>query len=973
MASLESAFFAVEQLAKDFKANENHYLRPEYSESQARIDFIDKFFTALGWDVNHEEQKNPYEQEVKVERNVSVGAAQKRADYAFCLYPNFRDPKFYAEAKKPSRSLSNADDYFQAIRYGWNSANPLAILTDFEEFHVIDSRYKPNIKTALSFKLKHYTYDDYLDKDKFAEIYYLFSRESVGAGSIEKYAETLVKPKKAKGAMPSPSSQAIDESFLEELDKIRNTLAKSFKKRNPGLYSAELTEATQRTIDRLVFLRFLEDKLIEGESHIDYYISRKSAWDEFISDSRALNAKYNGVVFRNHPIIDSDKFIPPDEKEFRGICEELSFKNSPYHFNFIPIHILGSIYERFLGKVVHATDKQVKIEDKPEVRKAGGVYYTPQYIVQYIVENTVGKIIEGKTPQEISKLRFADISCGSGSFLITVYDTLLAYHGKWYQTHPEQAKKDGCIEKGGLWILSIEQKKDILLNNIYGVDIDYQAVEVTQLSLYLKLLEDESQASILQEEMFYKNKRVLPDLSKNIVCGNSLIGTDFETQNIFESDLSKSTNTMDFGAIFPQIMNGGGFDCIVGNPPWVDIKGLPPSFVDYYFKRYTSVENRINIYAIFVERSLSLLNKSGVLGYIIPNSILYQSSYTKLRKKILDHYGINKIIRLPDDTFVKVKAETVILVLTKDKSDDCECIIFDRQDKINSISGEDAKEEKVLHPKEWLLNDFNVFDIYTGKEITNLLGKIANDRIKLEDLCDFTLGITPYDKYKGHTQKQIKEKVFHATFAKDDSFKKLLDGADVSRYKVTWNGTGYISYGKWLGAPREKRFFVGDRILIRQIVSGSPLRIYAAYTNEELYNVQSIFNILVKNDCKLHTKYFLGIINSKLMNFYHSNKFLDLSKNLFQKILIQNCKLFPMQTIDFQSVNEKSQHDKMVFLVDKMIEAKKQLAAATTEKDGTYYENMCNAIDRQIDQLVYELYGLTEEEINIVEGQNPHM
>ena len=205
---------------------------------------------------------------------------------------------------------------------------------------------------------------------------------------------------------------------------------------------------------------------------------------------RELDAKYNGVVFKKS-LIDTKNVIEPDDKTFSAICDELSHQNTPYNFDAIPIHILGSIYERFLGKVVNATDKRAFIEEKPEIRKAGGVYYTPQYIVKYIVENTVGKSIEGKTPRQIAKMRFADIACGSGSFLITVFETLLKYHKQYYQRNPEQAKKDGCILYEGAYRLSLKQKQEILTNNVYGVDIHQQAVEVTQLSLYLKLLEDE--------------------------------------------------------------------------------------------------------------------------------------------------------------------------------------------------------------------------------------------------------------------------------------------------------------------------------------------------------------------------------------------------------------------------------------------------------------------------------------------------
>ncbi|MCK7517826.1 MAG: N-6 DNA methylase [Ignavibacteriales bacterium] len=230
----------------------------------------------------------------------------------------------------------------------------------------------------------------------------------------------------------------------------------------------------------------------------------ETAWEDFITASRTLDAKYNGVVFKKS-LIDTRNVIEPDDKTFSAICEELSHENTPYNFDAIPIHILGSIYERFLGKVVNATDKRVTIEEKPEVRKAGGVYYTPQYIVNYIVDNTVGKLIEGKTPKEIAKLRFADIACGSGSFLITVFESLLDYHKRWYMNNPEQAKKDGCILFEGAYHLSLQaENRKYFYNNVYGVDIDQQAVEVTQLSLYLKLLEDETTATANDSWVMFK-------------------------------------------------------------------------------------------------------------------------------------------------------------------------------------------------------------------------------------------------------------------------------------------------------------------------------------------------------------------------------------------------------------------------------------------------------------------------------------
>ncbi len=234
---MEKSFQLVQQLVANFKANESAYLASNYSESQVRQDFIDKFFTALGWDVTHTKQFNPYEQEVKIENKVTMPGTQRRADYAFFIMPNYRDVKFFAEAKKPSRNLSNADNYYQAIRYAWNANTPIAILTDFEEFHVLDCRYKPDIKDAINRKLKQYHYSHYADEEKFKEIFYLFGREAVANGSLEKFTADLPKPRKKD--LPSfrnlANLKTVDEAFLEQLDEYRNTLAKAFKKENQEL------------------------------------------------------------------------------------------------------------------------------------------------------------------------------------------------------------------------------------------------------------------------------------------------------------------------------------------------------------------------------------------------------------------------------------------------------------------------------------------------------------------------------------------------------------------------------------------------------------------------------------------------------------------------------------------------------------------------------------------------------------------
>jgi len=653
-AGFDTAFAKVRELVADFRANEKFYLSQAYQEQEARHDFIDKFWLALGWDVNHETQKNPFEQEVKVERR-EHGFSQRRADYAFYLAPNFRDVKFYVEAKKPHGDIATADNYFQTIRYGWSSSTPVAVLHDFAQFEILDCRYRPHIDTALAQNLRKYHFSHYEDPEKFAEIYWLFSREAVANGSLEKFTAALPK-KRGKAGQRGPigaADQTIDDSFLKELDEFRDELARAFKNKNPKLDGETLTELTQRTLDRLVFLRFLEDKHIEPQNRIAYFGDKATVWQDFIAESRRLDGIYNGIVYKEHGILDSPKF-KPDDDVFSGICDRLSHLNSPYDFNAIPIHILGSIYERFLGKVIVTTDKRARLEEKPEVRKAGGVYYTPEYIVRYIVENTVGKLIAGKSPAQIAEMRFADIACGSGSFLLGVYDLLIRYQTKFYNDNPGKAKKSDVVERDDGLHLSLQKKREILLANIYGVDIDPQAVEVAQLSLYLKLLQDETPGSARNYQLEF-HETLLPSLNKNIVCGNSLIGTDILTGQLFASDEEKKLNPMDFEQRFSHIFknSGGalretatppavpefedGFDAIVGNPPYVRQESLS-AIKGYLESHYQSFDGIADLYTYFMERSLRLLKLGGLFSYIVSSSFL-RATYGEPLRRYLKKVG----------------------------------------------------------------------------------------------------------------------------------------------------------------------------------------------------------------------------------------------------------------------------------------------------------------------------------------------
>jgi type I restriction-modification system DNA methylase subunit len=949
--AFEGAFEKVSKLAATFQANEPRYLSADYQEAQARKDFIDKFFIALGWDVNHDEQTNPYEQEVKVEPSVSAGG-QRRADYAFHLAPNYRDVRFFVEAKKPHGDIGTAENYFQTIRYGWPNGTPLAVLSDFEQFHVLDCRYKPDIDTALHRHVARYHYSEYIDRKKFAELYWLFSREAVANGSLEKRAKELPKPRgKAvqRGLFPG-GYQRFDESFLKELDEHRASLAHTFKNNNPKLDSETLTELAQRTLDRLVFLRFLEDKGIEPQRLVDKFGDKGTAWEDFIAASRRLDDIYNGIVFKHHDILDGDKFRV-DDTTFADICESLAHINSPYDFNAIPIHILGSIYERFLGNVIVATDKRAKVEPKPEVRKAGGVYYTPEYIVRYIVENTVGKLIAGKTPDQIAEMRFADIACGSGSFLLGVFDLLLTYHGHYYNDNPTKARKGDCINHDGKLYLSLRKKREILLNNIYGVDIDAQAVEVCQLSLYLRLLKDETTASTHQYLLEFTHvaqmKKLLPDLSKNIVCGNSLIGRDILEGQLFASEQERKLNPMNFEDAFPEVMKRGGFDAIVGNPPWISLSGkfrnevYPQSAVDYLIRRYRGNTYMPNMYEYFVAQGLGLARGGGAFSFVVPDRLGFNSQFVGLRKRILDEARILSLVyKVP---FPGITADTLIFVVQKGKADP------------NHVVGISEYEKKAIsRPQAVLMQDpTHRFEYFENAEVMELVARLENatKTTPISSLCKSTSGfggksqlITPVRKSKAQIPTIKGDSIGRYEFRRQYWF-------EFKKQNITGRTTDVLK----LGAQ--------EKILLRK--TGD--HIVATYDDSGIFPEQSLY-FLYANRSEMSFKFLLGVLNSRLLNAYYRAKCLTNIRSIAQVKKVDLDQL-PIPVLKLTDAADKARHDEMVAKVDAMLEAKKQLAKAKTDKDKTYYENKCAALDGQIDRLVYDLYGLTDQEIQIVEQQ----
>jgi len=538
MPDIESFREKLWILISKFEKDKPHYLSKGYPEAQVRLDFINPFFKALGWDIENKAQKPPHERDVIVELSPEI---TRRPDYNFRINGA---TKFFVEAKAPSVALDDVNHILQAKSYAWSTKEVyFVILTDFEGFRLFDASLKPNPRFPNEGLIFDFTYTAYPNN---IEKLYELSRERVLQGSLE---ALLPKDTKSKRLRIPP-----DKSFLEDLTEWRAELAKDIHKRNPGLDVKVLNDVVQKLLDRIIFIRIAEDRKIRPDRELWEIVAqwkeegrRKSIMTHLKDLFHEVNDDLNGDIFKPHACERADV----DSNLLADIIESLYFPKSRYRFDAIGVELLGSIYERYLGNTIRVTPQRVKVEEKPEVRKAGGVYYTPKYIVDYIVKNTVGKLIEGRTPRQIANIRILDPACGSGSFLLGAYQYLIDYHLEYYRRHPKEAQtqffdfyyKAGPDELA----LPLRTKGAILRNNIFGVDIDPQAVEITMMSLYLKALEGE-------RGLLPKKQHLLPPLSNNIKCGNSLIGFD-----IFDSLLSPvipASETRRESFIFPLSKGG---------------------------------------------------------------------------------------------------------------------------------------------------------------------------------------------------------------------------------------------------------------------------------------------------------------------------------------------------------------------------------------------------------------------------------
>jgi hypothetical protein len=783
----------VVELAERFDRNVEAYRAGRINEENTKVSYINPLLEALGWDVRNARGRPGGYQDVVFEDSVKIGGGTKAPDYGFYLGGA---RKFFLEAKKPSVNL--ADDVSPAVqlrRYAWTARHPVGILTDFEELAVYDCRIEPGKDdqpaTARALYLR---YDEY--EDRWDELAELFGRDAVGAGSLERFAET---------AKTRRGTETVDRAFLREIEGWRQTLAKDLARRNQ-INGRQLNFAVQTTIDRIIFLRMAEDRGIEEYGRLLALTNGPNVYGRMLGMFREADDRYNSGLF--HFRSERGRLEEPDDltphlsigdDALAGIIRGLYYPECPYEFSVLPVDVLGQVYEQFLGSVIRldSPDSAV-VEAKPEVRKAGGVYYTPTYIVDYIVQNTLGKLLEGKRPGPrggVSRLKIVDPACGSGSFLIGAYEYLLDWHrDRYVEDGPEKHQKRVYEGPGGKWLLTIDEKKRILVNNIHGVDIDPQAVEVTKLSLLLKVLEGETDESITRQLSLFAAERALPDLDANIKCGNSLIGPDFYDQQdltLFGDEDFYRINVFDWESSFPHVFGGedSGFDAVIGNPPYIRMEAFK-ELKSYLRSEFASHAERSDLYSYFVERGHKILRIDGMFGMILSNKFL-RANYGKPLRNFLSHNStIERIVDFAGlPVFANATVRTLVLLTRRDT-----------QVKEPTIYSPPLNDEKFLAVRTGTLSisaaiEESAYEVppeslavsawsFIRSDVSAVLSKLKQSFQPLAEYCEGQIcmgvksGLTEAFVIDG----QIKTEILKKNPEAEKIIKPFLGGRDVRRY-----------------------------------------------------------------------------------------------------------------------------------------------------------------------------------------------
>lgn len=895
--------------------------------------------------------------------------------------------------------LSKVED--QAFGYKNNQPDCKYVITsNFEKLRF----YIDNAIENLEFNLFE------LNEDEFKLLYLCLAYENIVAQI----------PSKLKAESIS-QEDAITKKLYKDYSVFKRELFQNLVELNPEYDALELFKKSQKLLDRLLFLFFGEDrgllppnsvrmileqwnKLRDLDEYTPLYNRLKKYFGYLNTGFKGKQYNvfaYNGGLFKEDDILDHIKI--EDELLYKH-----SLKLSEYDFaSEVDVNILGHIFENSLNELdeVKAQLEGEEIDKSKTKRKKDGVFYTPKYITKYIVENTVGKLCEEKKAEIgvieeeyftdkkrqqktklhllekldeyrvwLHQLTIVDPACGSGAFLNEALNFLIAEH---QYVDELEAKLTGSS------IAFTYHSESILENNLFGVDLNEESVEIAKLSLWLRTAEP---------------NRKLNSLNNNIKCGNSLI----------DDPEVAGDKAFNWQQEFPQVFAKGGFDVVIGNPPYVNAKGGNFNVIEkeFYYKNYKTAVYQIDTYILFIEKASKILKHNRIASFIVPNAWLNNLFLKDVREYFLKNFYLLEIVNTPNGIFNDATVDTVIFSFENK-------ITANEEIKISSITNGVFEINQLVNQNNFIKNSNFTIDIFSNKETVAILNKIEEKSIFLSKYCKIGRGVGVYHKRVGHTKEFIAEDPFQSHTKKDESFVPYLRGKNILFYQYIWNNDSFISYGNWLAEPREKLFFEGNRIVLRQIPGKKKLLV--TYIYKDFIIDQSVFIAKFESD-NISPKFILSVVGSRLMFYYFTNKYAEFD-DLFPKVKLQHFKDFPIAKSDLitqqpfiekadqmlslnkelQEISGKFQRNlQREFSVEKLskrleswfdlsyedfLRELKKLKVELTlsqkaEWEDYFFQEKTKALacqsniqatDKEIDQMVYQLYGLTDEEIKIVE------
>jgi type I restriction-modification system DNA methylase subunit len=949
MSTYSQAKTEVERLVERF-AGLTARNRKHYNEAATRQEFILPLFRALGWIVEDTREVSPEEQ-------VSRGFV----DFAFRLGGI---PRFFLETKKIPADLDDPRWAQQAINYAWLKGVTWAVLTDFEGLKVFNAEWQESIPARAVFK--DLDWRQYLDR--FDDLW-LLSRPAAEEGALDRAAEAV-----GRKAKKTPVSRLL----FADLTEWRRELFRHLRPYNPLWSVAQIDEAVQRILDRLIFIRTCEDRGIEEARLLPMLRQwrdqgrKRDLVKQLNALFREFDAAYDSRLFASHLCEELTSEAAPYERVVEGLYQ-VPGGYGQYDFNAIDADVLGTIYEQYLGH--RAQDPEGKqVVDKRAKRKAQGIYYTPQFVVRYIVGQTLGRYLQEHDYQPARQVKVLDMACGSGSFLIEAFDLLDRYLAgirtplSRFSAGPGVSGSPLPLGEGpGVRadMHDFARRMEVLSANLYGVDLDAQAVEIARLNLLLKAV----------------NRRgLLPPLD-NIRQGNSLIGGSPAELEAAFGPAWRDKHPFNWAEEFPSVMAQGGFDVIVGNPPYIRAERMAKDDRAYWQEsgQFEVVYGRFDIFILFVERAIKLLREGGRVGFIVPYAVLSQNYGKELRKLILDTCCIECIVDLSEfKVFQEASVDTCILILRKEGDETARernHVMVVRQDDYSAGINPNGVDSYLVPQVVFRETPYTSFRLELSEPVLHVIGKIDARSLKLGDLCYIITGAVLHDPRTGAS----KERLIRTRAA--PGLKPYIEAKEVARY-VPPLSDRFLDYDvpHDMHRPKFPELFENEKLMICRIAS----KVIATYDDQHLYTDHTL-DLAVRKDRlqwvnqrglkisndeasfvrQYHLFYLLGLVNSRVATFY-----LQMILGMAIEINPETARQLPIRRINFDDPADVARHDRMGALVEDMLHLQAELAAAEAHKEDRRHDlaRRVKRLDGEIDALVYELYGLTEEEIAVVEG-----